>query len=94
MRKLPAAERMFVCLMFHGAKNASDAVRKAGIPAKTDAALRTRAHRLMHSQKIAEAMLEEIRRRRKTMLPKFERAWCHDRRYPAPGPLQGRETRL
>lgn len=74
MRKLPAAERMFICLMFHGAKNPSDAARKAGIPAKTDAALRTHASRLMHSQRIAEAMLEECRRRKKAILPAFDKA--------------------
>jgi hypothetical protein len=73
MLRLPVMERIFVCLLFHGAHSATDAARKAGFEAKSYGALRVQAHRMMHDPKVGEAMVEEAKRRKRMMLPQFDR---------------------
>lgn len=77
MLKLSIEERLFVCLMFHGAVSATDAVEKAGFVHASRGAMRVKAYHLLHSPRIGEAMVEESRRRNKFLLPKAQSA-LHD----------------
>jgi hypothetical protein len=72
MAKLEPLERVFVHLLFEGAKP-TDALRKAGYDAPSEPALRKQASRLMRRPAIGDAMLEECKSRKKDMLPELDR---------------------
>ena len=70
MAKLTPLKQAFVnVIMERGNRNVTDAARAAGVVAKNEASLRSRAYQLWHDDDVQEAIEEEARRRIKGMLP-------------------------
>lgn len=74
MQKLAIVEQMFVCNLFTSPKSITKAAEQAGVKAATRNALRVQAHKMLHTPRISEAVIEESKRRTVFLLPKAQRA--------------------
>jgi hypothetical protein len=74
MRKLVPQEQIFVCNLFANPKSVTKALSLAGYTSPNNNALRQKAHQLLHTARVAEAVREESRRRTVFLLPKAQTA--------------------
>ena len=74
MGKLTAQEQVFVCLLFENLGSITRAAERAGFKHATRAGLRMLAHRLLHKPSVADAVVEESRRRTVFLAPKAQEA--------------------
>ena len=69
MRKLSSREQLFVCLLFEGAKNATEALERTGAVYKNRPTLRAAAHNMLVKSSVHDAIIEEGKRRTVELLP-------------------------
>ena len=74
MGKLSAQEQVFVCLLFENLGSITRAAERAGYKHATRAGLRMLAHRLLHKASVADAVVEESRRRTVFLAPRAQEA--------------------
>jgi len=74
MRRLIPSEQMFVCNLFSSPKSITKAIELAGYTSPNRNALRQKAHMLLRTSRIVEAVKEESKRRTVFLLPKAQQA--------------------
>lgn len=74
MQRLGPQEQLFVCMLFNSPKSMTKAAEMAGITSDTRNGLRVKAHRLLRRPEVAEAVMEETKRRTIFLMPKAQRA--------------------